>query len=117
MYIILLLFYRNDEIERIVGCTKFDSITFRLFKLDSLVSIFTYLVFLTEITNAMTIPEYLIKVWHLINVWGITYRTLGVLCASKIAFYFIARIGLITKTINIRWTLIWYSRVSAQSAV
>lgn len=27
---------RNDEIERIVGCTKFDSITFRLFKLDSL---------------------------------------------------------------------------------
>ena len=54
MYIILLLFYRNDEIERIVGCTKFDSITFRLFKLDSLVSTYTYLVFLTEITNDYT---------------------------------------------------------------
>ena len=29
---------RNDEIEKMVGSTKFDSITFRLFKLNSLVS-------------------------------------------------------------------------------
>ena len=34
---------RNDDIEKMVGNTKFDSITFRLFKLDSLVRYLYYI--------------------------------------------------------------------------